>query len=97
MHKFKELQHFGFGMFTVLLSGCSGIFNLFVYCLFGQLATENYFDMANCVYESNWQELPNEYQKYLVLIISNAQIESNYHGFGMIYLNLDTFTKVRRI
>lgn len=69
-------------------------FNLFLYCYFGHLATECYLEMADCLYESQWHNYPLKLQKYLLLTIQNAQQPFYYHGFGMIYLNLNTYCKV---
>lgn len=67
---------------------------LFLYCYFGQVATDCYEGMANTLYESNWLHLPSNLQKYFVLMIANAQIPENYHGFGIAFLNLNTYLRV---
>lgn len=67
----------------------------FVYCLFGLMATESYENMADRLFESNWQQLPIDLQKYLILAIGNMQQPLHYHGFGIIYLNLEVFRDVR--
>lgn len=78
-------------LFTAMLSGIS---NLFIYCFFGKLATESFIQMANSLFESDWLNLPIELQKYYVIIIGNAQQSLFYHGFKMVALDLETFTKV---
>lgn len=72
--------------------GCS---NLFVYCFFGKMATESFMNIADSFYESNWQSLPNETQKYFIVIIANAQKPIYYYGFGIAILNLESFCSVR--
>ena len=50
--------------------------------------------MANCLYESNWQRLPIELQKYFIIMIANTQKQINYRGFGTAVLELETFSCV---
>lgn len=69
---------------------------LFLYCFFGKLATDSYLRMGDLVYESNWQDIPVELQKYLILMIVNMQKPLKYHGFGIAVLDLITFTSVRQ-
>lgn len=71
--------------------------NLFVYCYFGMLATKSYMDMSDSMYESNWYKLPIQLQTYIILMIENMQRPLYYHGFGMVILDLETFTKVSYI
>lgn len=71
--------------------------SLFVYCFFGKLATTSFEEMANCTYESNWQQLRVDLQTYLILMIGNMQRPIYYHGFGVAVLNLETFCKVTEI
>lgn len=69
---------------------------LFLYCFFGKLATDSYLRIGDLVYESNWQDIPVELQKYLILMIFNMQKSLKYHGFGIAVLDLITFTSVRQ-
>lgn len=52
--------------------------------------------MSDCLYESDWRSLDIPQQKHFILMISNAQRPMVYHGFGIVILNLATFTKVNR-
>ncbi|XP_055305901.1 odorant receptor 22c-like [Sitodiplosis mosellana] len=74
-------------LFGVFVSGT----NLFVYCFFGKLATESYTKIADCLYEANWREVSIDLQKYIIVMIQNAQRPLYYHGFGIAVLNLETF------
>lgn len=65
------------------------------YCFYGKVATESYEGMAVDLYDANWQDLPKKYQKYSVAMMANAQLPLYYHGFGVVLLNLQTFTTVR--
>lgn len=69
--------------------------NFFIYCYFGKLATKSFEDMPDLLYESNWQTFPIRLQKYIILMIGNMQRPLYYHGFGMVLLDLGTFSKVR--
>lgn len=68
--------------------------SLFCYCYYGKYATDNYESFAACIYNSNWMNLPIDLQKSARMMIANAQIPLNYHGYGVVNLNLDTFAKV---
>lgn len=70
------------------------MFNLFMYCYFGMMATESFRNMAECLFESNWLELPIDLQKAILLMIQNIQKPIYYHGFGLSILNLQTFVNV---
>lgn len=61
------------------------------------MATKSFQDMADSVFESNWLELPVDLKKFLIVMIATAQRPISYHGFELVYLNLDTFTHVREI
>lgn len=67
---------------------------LFMYCYFGKIASESSLGIANLLFQANWQALPVNLQKYFVIMITNAQAQLYYHGFGVAFLNLETFTKV---
>lgn len=77
----------------VLVAMCA-LLNLFIHCYYGKLASFSYEQMANCIFESNWKDLPNNLQKYFIIIIANAQKPIFYHAFNVVVLNLETFAKV---
>lgn len=89
------MKHIDFSLIVLLVSFFVGASNLFIDCFFGKLATESFLEMADCLFESDWQSLSIEFQKYFILMISNAQIPLYYHGFGLAVLNLETFSNVR--
>lgn len=69
--------------------------NLLLYCYFGKLASESYEKMCDCIFfKLNWYEFPIELQKYVIVMIANMQKPINYHGFGIINLDLETFARV---
>lgn len=50
--------------------------------------------MADCLFESNWQGLPVDLQKYVILMIKQSQEPLFYHGSGIAVLDLETFSSV---
>lgn len=75
---------------------CVDSSNPFLYCYFGQLATESYANVGQRLFESDWQRLPVNLQKYLLLMIQNMQKPLCYKGFGVIVLDLQTFIGVSK-
>ena len=90
------MNHPDFNMVIVLTANLTAIFNLFLYCYFGKMATESYEKIPNCFYECNWFDLPPKLQKYFVIMIGNAQRPMYYNGFGIFKMNLETFNKIRK-
>lgn len=91
---FQIIQHFDFSIgvlfFCVFVSGST----MFLYCYFGGRASIDIISYPNLLFQSSWFKLPTEYQKFIVVMIANAQIPLHYHGFGMARLNLATFAAV---
>lgn len=82
----------------ILMAASTALSNLFVYCYFGQLATESFEQMRDYLYEGlHWFKLTIKLQKYIVLMLLNMQKPIYYHGFGVALLNLRTFIQVRII
>ena len=73
------------------------ISNLFLCCFFGKLTSESYACIADYLFDLNWHGMPLDLQKYFIMMIANAQIPLNYRGYGTLEMNLQTFTKVRKI
>lgn len=69
-------------------------FNMFVHCFFGKLATDQFDQLPNYLFESDWPNLPLKLQKHHILMLANAQQPLYFDGFGVLILNLETFTKV---
>lgn len=67
------MKHIDKNVLTILAATTVSSSNLFIYCFFGKLATESYQKMADCLYESNWWELPVGLQKYFLLMNMNMQ------------------------
>ncbi|XP_055297593.1 odorant receptor 2a-like [Sitodiplosis mosellana] len=90
----KRLDINGFLFWIIIASMC--ISNLFLCCFLGKLASKSYEQMADALYDCNWHKLPLNLQKYLIIMIADAQIPLNYHGCGVITLNLETFSGLMR-
>lgn len=91
----QQFQQHSIDVILAMTTASVTVTNLLIYCFFGKLATESFAKMSDCVYNMDWHELPIGLQKYLILMIANMQKPLYFHGFGVINLNLETFTKVR--
>lgn len=91
------MKHLDFDIVLTLMAVIVGITDLLLYCYFGKLATESHVRLADCIFESNWQDLPIDLRKYMILMIVNMQKPHHYHGFGIANLDLETFRKVRHL
>lgn len=81
-------------MLTFLVTTMTGILTLFLYCYFGQLATEGFIQMSNVLYDSNWSHQSVQLQKCIVFMMSNMQKPLYFNGFGVANLNMRTFISV---
>lgn len=93
---FQQLRHFGFDILIDVLGFFTCSSSPFVYCYFGKNSTDCYANMADRLYEINWQHIPIDLQKYFILIIGNMQRPLFYHGFQIFVVNLETFQQVRK-
>lgn len=94
--KFQQFHELDFTLLSISALFWSSFFILLLYCVFGKVASSSYENISIYLYEANWVELPLELQKYFVVLIANAQRPLFYHGFGVVVLHLETFTKVRK-
>lgn len=92
--EFQLLTHGNLNIVVVLVTVMVGCLILFCFCYFGKLATDSFTNMANRLFECNWIEFPVDAQKFILLMIRNAQKPIYYHGSGIAVLNLETFSKV---
>lgn len=91
------MQHIDFNLGILIVAVLTSAANLFVYCYYGKIASDSYVKMADYMFESNWQPLSVDLQKYFILLIGNTQRPLYYHGFSVAVLNLETFCTVRKI
>lgn len=90
----QQFQQQKFDIVMVITTFSVGLVNLLIYCYLGKSATESHGKMSDCIYYNiKWYKLSIELQKHFILMIKNMQKPIYYHGFGVIYLNLETFTK----
>lgn len=92
--QFQQVQHFGFDILIILIGFLVCTSSPFVYCYYGKITTDCYANMADRLFEIDWQQLPIGIQKYFIVMIGNMQRPLYYHGFEFIVLNLETFQKV---
>lgn len=71
--------------------------NMYVYCQLGENSTSDCLKLADLMYDSPWYNLPATVQKNYILMIANMQQPLAFDGFYVVYLNLETFKKVRSI
>lgn len=57
---------------------------MFCYCYYGDRSTEQFMGMADTVFQLKWNELPINLQKFILLMIMNAQSPIHYHGFYIV-------------
>ncbi|XP_055297981.1 odorant receptor 22c-like [Sitodiplosis mosellana] len=91
-----QFKHPDGGLGFLLCCVAVSMSNLFVYCYFGKVATESYTKIPNYLYDANWQQVPVNLQKYIIVMIANGQRPLYYHGFGIAVLNLETFCALLR-
>lgn len=89
------MQHSDFKLLVQpFISLIVGTGSLYLFCNFGKLATDSFENMSDCVYNASWQQFDVELKKYVIFMIQNAQRSLYFHGYGMLTLNLETFTQV---
>lgn len=93
--QFQLIKSMDIRVFVIIFSTLTSIFFIFLYCAVGSFVTNQFLRYADITYESIWYEFPIDLQKYLVLIIADAQRPKVFDGLGIIDLNLMTFIKVR--
>lgn len=84
-------------IFIVLQCVPLGTGYVFLFCSVGSYTTDNFLRFADISYESLWYKFPPDLQKYLRLIIADAQRPQVFRGFGIVDLNLMAFAKVNKL
>lgn len=92
----QQTKQIDFDILVVLSSAAVGMSNLFLYCYFGEMATQGFGDMGDSLYDTNWQNLPITSQKNLILIIAITQRSISFQGSRFAVLNMDTFCSVNK-
>lgn len=91
---YQECRHLDLALPLLLIATTVNLSTLFIYCYFGLMSSDSYGEMADCLYGSNWQRLPTDLQKYIVLVMANMRRSLYYHGFEVFVLDLRTSLKV---
>lgn len=81
-------------IFIAVISILTSAGNIFLYCYVGSHTTTTFLRFSDIPYESLWYKFPVDLQKYLHLIIANAQRPRAFDGYAIMDLNLVTFVKV---
>lgn len=92
----QATKHMDLNMLVCANALMSSTIAVFLYCYVGSLTTDQFLRYGDISYESQWYKLPIDLQKFFQLIIVDAQRSLSYHGFGIIDLNLNAFTKIMR-
>lgn len=92
--QFQKVQDIDFDIFLLMIALSTSGLSLFLFCFFGKMATESYEKMSISLFECDWQNFSIDLQKYLLLMIGNSQRPLYFHGFWVITLDLETYSKV---
>lgn len=79
-----------YGVYTIILS----TLNAFLFCFFATKTSHDLRMMAARVYAAKWYQMEIARQKENIMMIIFAQFERNLDGLGIIYCNLETFSRV---
>lgn len=82
-------------MFTLYIGCviCSSVWP-FVYCYGSSYVTNRILTLADEVFDPVCFELPNELQKYSILIIARTQKAQHIKGYGLVICSVEFFGKV---
>lgn len=69
--------------------------NLYFYCYGGDVATRNFAQYADSLFNVDWYKTPNHLQKFFILMIAETQRPLRFEGYRIIDINLNAFTNVR--
>lgn len=88
------MRHLGLATLMAVICVCWSSTNTFIYCFFGDLATESVMKIPHSLFSSNWHELSNECQKFYILLLANSQRPTFFHGLGIMNSSLESYCKV---
>lgn len=58
------------------------------------MATTQFEQLPTYLFESDWPNLPLKLQKYYLSMLANAQQTLHFDGFGILSVDMKSFTKV---
>lgn len=67
---------------------------LFIFCYYGEFATERSENVAIAAYMSEWYLYPLEIQKFLSMTVVYSKITFSVSPLGIMYCNMEKFTSV---
>lgn len=59
------------------------------------IVTDNALKYADIIFDSDWHKIPNELQKYYIIMIGETQRPIYLDGYGLIRVSLEAFSRVR--
>lgn len=68
--------------------------NLYLYCYAGATVTINFSKYSKTIFQRDWYLMSVGLQKYLILMIRSAHRPLVFTGYGILKLDLETFTSV---
>jgi hypothetical protein len=72
---------------------------IFMYCFYGQRIIDySGSSLFTRITESNWHMLKNlKLKKIIAMIVQRSQKPNCFHAYGLVVLNLETFSMVRKL
>lgn len=71
--------------------------NLYLYCYGGASITAVCLKYSDTIFAMDWYIMPVDVQKYLILMIRSGNQRLVLTGYGILKLNLETFTSVSTV
>ncbi|XP_043468797.1 putative odorant receptor 92a [Leptopilina heterotoma] len=73
------------------------LFEIFLYCWFGQKMIGKSAEIADVAYKINWTSLSIKSKKFLILIILRAAKPIELSGLSIVTMSLETFLKILKV
>nr|AXM05164.1 odorant receptor [Campoletis chlorideae] len=84
------------GMITYVLLFCSYTFNLFLYCLFGEVLKEQCQQIGKVAYSIDWYKLPSKTQIALIMVINMGDYPFKLTAGGIMELSISNFASITK-
>ncbi|XP_059616104.1 odorant receptor 33b-like [Phlebotomus argentipes] len=75
----------------------SGIFQILLLCLFGELLKMKTERLSEILYLTNWYELHAKDQKAFLLVLAMSQKDFGLRAAGMYDVNLNAFVQIMKL
>ncbi|XP_051153472.1 odorant receptor 94a-like [Leptopilina boulardi] len=73
---------------------CFYIFQIFIYCLFGEEMTRKSLSITNEIYQMDWNSLSVQTKQKLIIIMMRASRPIQLNGVVVVVLSIETFCKI---